>query len=123
MILQHAPEDEATPLRRRDIVLTKLAVAVAITTVVSAAAMFLTGVIIESARFGLGLAVACVAGSIAYSAVFIALSLLTRRPVLLGVPRLLHGARPDRAVDVPRDDHAHAGQQLHQPRRHRRLQR
>jgi ABC-2 type transport system permease protein len=75
----------ATPLRRRDIVLTKLAVAVGITTLVSASAMFLTGVIIESARFGLGLAVACAAGSIAYSAVFIALSLLTRRPVLLGL--------------------------------------
>jgi len=75
----------ATPLRRRDIVLTKLAVAVGVTTVVSAAPMFLTGVIIESARFGLGLAVACAAGSIAYGAVFIALSLLTRRPVLLGL--------------------------------------
>lgn len=75
----------ATPLRRRDIVLTKLAVAVAITTVVTAVPMFLTGLIIESTRFGLGLAVACLAGALAYSAVFVALSLLTRRPVLLGL--------------------------------------
>jgi ABC-2 type transport system permease protein len=36
-------------------------------------------------RFGLGLAVACVVCSIAYSAVFVALSLVTRRPVLLGL--------------------------------------
>ena len=79
----------ATPLRRRDIVLTKLAVAAGITTVASAVPMFLTGLIIESARFGLGLAVACAAGSIAYSAAFIALSLLTRRPVLLGLLYLL----------------------------------
>ena len=46
-----------------------------------------------------------------------------RGEVLLGVHRLLDGARPDRAVDLPRDDHAHAGQQLHQPRRRHRLQR
>ena len=46
-----------------------------------------------------------------------------RGEVLLRVHRLLHGARPDRAVDLPRHDHAHAGQQLHQPRRRHRLQR
>ena len=46
-----------------------------------------------------------------------------RGEVLLGVHRLLHRARPDRAVDLPRHGHAHPGQQLHQPRRHHRLQR
>ena len=46
-----------------------------------------------------------------------------RGQVLLRVHRLLHGARPDRAVDVPRHGHAHAGQQLHQPPRRHRLQR
>lgn len=75
----------ATPLARRDIVLTKLAVAAGITTVISAVPMFLTGVIIQSVRLGLGLALACAVGSIAYCAVFLALSLLTRRPVLLGL--------------------------------------
>jgi ABC-2 type transport system permease protein len=75
----------ATPLARRDIVLAKLAVAAGITTVVSAVPMFLAGVIMESVRFGLGLALACTVGSIAYCAVFLALSLLTRRPVLLGL--------------------------------------
>jgi ABC-2 type transport system permease protein len=75
----------ATPLARRDIVLAKLAVAAGITTLVSAVPMFITGVITESVRFGLGLALACAVGSLAYSAVFLALSLLTRRPVLLGL--------------------------------------
>ena len=46
-----------------------------------------------------------------------------RGEVLLGVHRLLHRAQPDRAVDLPRHHHAHAGQQLHQPPRGHRLQR
>jgi ABC-2 type transport system permease protein len=75
----------ATPLARRDIVLAKLAVAAGVTTVVSAVPMFVTGVIIDGTRFGLGLALAAAVGSVAYSAVFLALSVLTRRPVLLGL--------------------------------------
>jgi ABC-2 type transport system permease protein len=75
----------ATPVARRDIVLAKLAVAAGITGVVSAVPMFLTGVIMDSVRVGLGLALACAVGSVAYCAVFLALSLLTRRPVLLGL--------------------------------------
>jgi ABC-2 type transport system permease protein len=75
----------ATPVPRRDIVLAKLAVAAAITIGVSAVPMFLTGLIMESVRFGVGLALACAVGSIAYCAVFLALSLLTRRPVLVGL--------------------------------------
>ncbi len=42
--------------------------------------------------------------------------------MLLGVHRLLHCARPHGALDLPRDDHAHAGRQLHQPRGRHRLQ-
>jgi ABC-2 type transport system permease protein len=75
----------ATPLNRRDIVLSKLAVAVGITAAVSVVPLFLTGVIIQSARLGVGLALAGLVGSLAYCAVFLALSLLTRRPVLLGL--------------------------------------
>jgi ABC-2 type transport system permease protein len=75
----------ATPVARREIVLAKLAVAAGITTAVAAAAMFLTGVIVQSVRFGLGLAVACAVASIAYCAVFLALSLVSRRPVQLGL--------------------------------------
>jgi ABC-2 type transport system permease protein len=73
------------PLPRRQIVLAKLAVAVAVTAVVSAVPMFVAGVIADSVRFGLGLALACVVGSIAYCAFFLLLSLVTRRPVLLGL--------------------------------------
>ena len=40
-----------------------------------------------------------------------------RRQVLLGVHRLLDRPRPHRAVDLPGHGHAHAGRQLHQPRR------
>jgi ABC-2 type transport system permease protein len=75
----------ATPVPRRDIVLTKLAVAVGITAVVSAVPMFAAGVITSSVRLGLGLALGCAVGSLAYCAVFLALSLLTRRPVLIGL--------------------------------------
>jgi ABC-2 type transport system permease protein len=79
----------ATPVPRRDIVLAKLAVAAGVTTVATAVPMFLTGLIAESARFGLGLALAAAVGSFAYCAVFLALSLLSRRPVLLGLLYLL----------------------------------
>ena len=75
----------STPVPRKDIVLSKLAVAAGITTAVSAVPMFLTGLITESARLGLGLALASAVGSVAYCAVFLALSLLTRRPVLVGL--------------------------------------
>jgi ABC-2 type transport system permease protein len=75
----------AKPLARRDIIMAKLAVAVAVTAVVTAVPMFVVGVIAQSARFGLGLAVACVVGSLAYSGLFLAMSLLTRRPVLVGL--------------------------------------
>ena len=75
----------ATPVPRRDIVLAKLAVAAGTTTAVGATAMFVTGVVVGSARFGVGLAVACAVSAIAYCAVFLALSLVTRRPVLVGL--------------------------------------
>jgi ABC-2 type transport system permease protein len=75
----------ATPVARREIVLAKLAVAAGITTAVAAPALFVTGVIVGSVRFGVGLAVAGAVGSIAYCAVFLALSLVSRRPVQLGL--------------------------------------
>jgi ABC-2 type transport system permease protein len=75
----------AKPLPRREIVLAKLAVAWLVTAVTSAVPLFITGVIAESARLGAGLAVAAALGALAYSAFFLALSLLSRRPVLLGL--------------------------------------
>ncbi|MCW2643436.1 MAG: hypothetical protein JWP76_5742 [Dactylosporangium sp.] len=75
----------AKPLPRREIIVTKLAVAVAVTAVTVGVPMFIAGLIAGSARLGLGLAVGCVVGAFAYSALFLALSLVTRRPVLLGL--------------------------------------
>lgn len=75
----------AKPLPRSEIILAKLAVAVVVTTVAVCVPMFVAGVIADSARFGLGLAIGSAAGVLAYSAAFVALSLLTRRPVLLGL--------------------------------------
>ncbi|MGC9666563.1 ABC transporter permease subunit [Planosporangium sp. 12N6] len=75
----------AKPLPRRQIIVTKLAVAVAVTAVTVGVPMFVAGLIAGSARLGAGLAAGCVVGAFAYSALFLALSLLTRRPVLLGL--------------------------------------
>lgn len=75
----------AKPLPRREIILAKLAVAWLVTAVTSAVPLFITGMIAESARLGAGLAVAAALGALAYSAFFLALSLLSRRPVLLGL--------------------------------------
>ncbi|HKT04517.1 MAG TPA: ABC transporter permease [Rugosimonospora sp.] len=77
------------PLPRREIVLAKLAVATGITALVSAVPMFVCGVIVDSTRFGLGLALAAVIASAAYCALFLLLSLLTNRPVLIGLVYVL----------------------------------
>jgi ABC-2 type transport system permease protein len=75
----------AKPLPRREIILTKLVVAVAVTAVTVGVPMYLAGLVAGSGRLGIGLAVGSLVGAFAYSALFLALSLLTRRPVLLGL--------------------------------------
>jgi ABC-2 type transport system permease protein len=77
------------PLARREIVLAKLLVAAGVSTVASAVPLFLAGLLAGGTRFGLALAVAAAAGAVAYSALFLLLSLLTRRPVLLGLVYIL----------------------------------
>ena len=79
----------AKPLPRRDIVLSKLVVAATVTTVTVGAGMLLAGLIAGSGRLGLGLLAGTALGAIAYSALFLALSLLTRRPVLVGLVYIL----------------------------------
>ncbi len=71
----------AKPLPRRQIILAKLAVSAAIIGTVAAVPMFVAGMVAQSVRFGLALAVGCFVAALAYSAVFLVLSLLTRRPV------------------------------------------
>ncbi|MEU4558962.1 ABC transporter permease [Actinoplanes sp. NPDC023936] len=77
------------PLPRRDIILAKYMVAAGAAAVTSAVPLFVAGVLADSATFGMALAVAAVAGAFAYSALFLLLSLLTRRPVLLGLVYIL----------------------------------
>jgi ABC-2 type transport system permease protein len=77
------------PLPRRDIILAKLGIAIGVSAVTSAVPLFVAGALADSARLGLGLAAAAVVGACAYSAFFLLLSLLTRRPVLLGLVYIL----------------------------------
>ncbi|MEH1012284.1 ABC transporter permease subunit [Micromonospora sp. CPCC 206060] len=77
------------PLPRWQIVLPKLAVAVGVTALTAALPLYVAGVLAHSVRFGLALAAAATVGALAYSAIFLALSLVTRRPVLLGLVYVL----------------------------------
>ena len=77
------------PVPRTEIVLSKLAVAVAVTTATVVVPMVLAGLIAGSGRLAFGLAVGSALGALAYCAVFVALSLVTRRPVLVGLVYVL----------------------------------
>ncbi|MGQ5261718.1 ABC transporter permease subunit [Micromonospora sp. ZYX-F-536] len=77
------------PLPRWQIVLPKLAVAAGVTAVTVAVPLYVAGVLADSVRLGLALAAAAALGALAYSALFLALSLVTRRPVLLGLVYVL----------------------------------
>lgn len=75
----------AKPLPRSEILLTKLGVAAGVSAAVAAIPLFVAGLLTGSVAVGLALAVASTVGALAYSALFVAMSLLTRRPVLLGL--------------------------------------
>ena len=77
------------PLPRSEIILAKLGVAVGVSAVTSAVPLFVAGALAGSVRLGVGLAVAGVVGAFAYSALFLLLSLLTKRPVLAGLVYIL----------------------------------
>jgi ABC-2 type transport system permease protein len=77
------------PLPRRDIILAKLTVAAGVSAITAAVPLFVAGTLAGSARLGLGLAVGAVVGALTYSAFFLLLSLVTRRPVLLGLAYIL----------------------------------
>jgi ABC-2 type transport system permease protein len=70
-------------------VLPKLAVAVGVSAATVAVPLYVAGVLADSVRLGLALAAASALGALAYSALFLALSLVTRRPVLLGLVYVL----------------------------------
>lgn len=75
----------AKPLPRREIVLTKLTVAAAVTVLVTATVMFCCGAMTDGPLLGLGLAAGTAVAGVAYAALFLALSLVVRRPVLAGL--------------------------------------
>lgn len=77
------------PLPRYEIIFAKLAVAVGVTALTVAIPMYVAGVLADSATLGLSVAAASAVGAAAYSALFLALSLVTRRPVLLGLVYVL----------------------------------
>ncbi|MEV4843118.1 ABC transporter permease subunit [Micromonospora matsumotoense] len=77
------------PLPRWQIVLPKLMVAAGVSAATVAVPLYVAGVLADSARLGLALAAAAALGALAYSALFLALSLVTRRPVLLGLVYVL----------------------------------
>jgi ABC-2 type transport system permease protein len=77
------------PLPRREIILAKLVVAAGVTAVSTAVPMFVAGALTDSVRLGIGLAVGTALGAVTYSALFLALSLLSRRPVLIGLAYIM----------------------------------
>ncbi|MFI5492697.1 ABC transporter permease subunit [Actinoplanes sp. NPDC051859] len=77
------------PLPRREIIAAKLGVAITVAAVTAAVPLFVTGWMADSPAFGGALALAAAVGACAYSAFFVLLSLLTRRPVLLGLVYIL----------------------------------
>lgn len=79
----------AKPLPRREIILSKLVVAVAVTTLVTGVPLAVTGLIAGSSQLALGLVVGSFVGALAYCSLFAALSMLTRRPVLIGLAYIL----------------------------------
>ncbi|GAA0715017.1 ABC transporter permease subunit [Dactylosporangium roseum] len=75
----------AKPLPRSEIVFTKLVVAAGVTGLFAGAPLFVAGVIANSWSLAFALLVGAVVGALAYSALFVMISVLTRRPVLLGL--------------------------------------
>lgn len=73
------------PLPRSEIVLAKLVVAWLVTVVAAAVPLAVSGLVAGEPRLALGLGLGGAVAALAYSAVFLALSLITRRPVAVGL--------------------------------------
>jgi ABC-2 type transport system permease protein len=77
------------PLPRSEIILSKLAVAWSVTTAATAVPLAAAALIAGSGSLAVGLVLGTAVGALAYSAAFLALSLLTRRPVAVGLVYLV----------------------------------
>jgi ABC-2 type transport system permease protein len=73
------------PLSRTEIILAKLAVAAIASALVSGLTMFVCGLIGVSTQFAVGVGFGAAIASVCYSALFVMLSLVTRRPALFGL--------------------------------------
>jgi ABC-2 type transport system permease protein len=73
------------PLPRSSIILTKYGVAVLVSAAVVCLPMYIVGLMASSVSVAIGLLVGSLVGVAAYSALFLALSMLTKRPVLIGL--------------------------------------
>ena len=79
----------AKPLPRGEIILAKLGVAWLVTTVATAIPLAIAGAIAGGVGLAVGVGVGAAIGALAYSAAFLALSLITRRPVGMGLLYIL----------------------------------
>jgi ABC-2 type transport system permease protein len=75
----------AKPLARREILLSKLVVAIGATALTAGVPLVLTGLIAESTQLALGLAAGALVGSLAYCSLFALLSVVSRHPVIIGL--------------------------------------
>jgi ABC-2 type transport system permease protein len=73
------------PLPRSEIIFTKLAVATGITALFAGVPLFIVGFIAGEPALAFALVVGAVIGSLAYCSLFVMMSVLTRRPVLVGL--------------------------------------
>jgi len=73
------------PLPRSEIVLSKLAVAWVVTTVATGVPLAVAALLAGSGTLAVGLVLAAALGALAYSALFLALSVMTKRPVAVGL--------------------------------------
>jgi ABC-2 type transport system permease protein len=73
------------PLPRSEIVLSKLAVAWVVTTVATGVPLAVAALLAGSASLAVGLVLGAAFGALAYSALFLALSVMTKRPVAVGL--------------------------------------
>lgn len=73
------------PLPRSEIVLSKLAVAWLVTTVATGLPLAVSALIAGAGSLAVGLVIGAAIGGLAYSALFLALSVMTKRPVAVGL--------------------------------------
>jgi ABC-2 type transport system permease protein len=75
----------AKPLPRSEIIVAKLVVAWLVTTAATAVPLAIAGAIAGSGALAVGLGLGATVGALAYTAFFLALSLMSRRPVAIGL--------------------------------------